>query len=380
MEKYKKEQEKKKITIQQALLKLSRFNYDSLEESFKMITETTSMVLGVELVSIWLYDAEQSTLTCHDSFKSSKNLHSNGIVIYENLYPVYFKTIKTEEIISVRNVFTEYKLSELLEAYIKPYGITSMMDVPVRRHGVICGVLCCEHTGHMRNWPQEEQDFVIAVSNLISLAIETHEKRKSEELLRLREKALEKARKELEARVKERTAELEKTNEMLKFENLMRQKTEQELHYRLSVEEILSSISGRFINITSDAIDRKIETSLKIIGEFLSIDRCYISILSYDGIITEVYEWCTEGISYLSGHYKNLNIETFPWYAEKLRNFEVINISSMDEFQGQEDEKKFFLSQGIKSFLTIPMYLGHELTGKFGLVSEKKEKKWNESD
>ncbi|MEQ8224117.1 MAG: GAF domain-containing protein, partial [Candidatus Eremiobacterota bacterium] len=280
MEKDIREQQKNEITIQQALLKLSRLDYESFDETLRMISETIASALGIERVSIWLYDSEKSAIVCHDLFSLNKNTHSKGNILYEYMYPVYFKAIMSEQIIAVKDVYTEYRLSEFVENYLKPLGITSLMDVPVRTQGRRCGVICCEHTGWHRDWLQEEQDFSISVSNLVSLAIETHERKKSEELLKLREKALEKIRKELENRVKERTGELEKINEMLKFENLMRQKTEKELHYRLSVEEIVTSISGRFINITSEEIDREIENSLKIIGEFLSIDRCYINLLS----------------------------------------------------------------------------------------------------
>ncbi len=385
MEKDIKEQQKKNSKIQQALLKLSRLDYESFEETLKVISETTAMTLDVERVSIWLYDSEQSALICQDLFEISKNIHSKGITIYEYMYPVYFKTVMTEQIIAVRDVYTEYKLSEFIENYLKPFGIISLMDVPVRTQGHRCGVMCCEHTGQQRDWLQEEQDFSISISNLISLAIETYERKKSEELLKLREKALEKIRKELENRVIERTGELEKANEMLKFENLMRQKTEKELHYRLSAEEIISSISGRFINITSEEIDRELETSLKIIGEFLSIDRCFINYFSSDGkIIDEVYEWFAQGTTSTSSsykkHYKNQKLENFPLYTEKFRNLEVINISSMDEWPAGKEEKEILLAQGIKSFRFIPMCIGHNLIGNFGLISEKEEKKWKESD
>ncbi len=385
MEKDIKEQQRKNSKIQQALLKLSRLDYKSFEETLKVIAETTAMALDVERVSIWLYDSEQSALICQDLFSFNKNTHSKGTILYEYMYPLYFKAIMSEQVIAVRDVYTEYKLSEFIENYLKPSGITSMMDVPVRTQGRRCGVICCEHTGQQRDWLLEEQDFAISVSNLISLAIETHERRKSEELLKLREKALEKIRKELENRVRERTGELEKTNEMLKFENLMRQKTEEELHYRLSVEEIISSISGRFINITSEEIDRELETSLKIIGEFLSIDRCYINLLSSDGkTIDEVYEWFAEGKTSISrsykDYYKNINLDSVPLYAGKIRNLEIINITSLNEWPAVKEEKEIIVAHGIKSFLAIPMCIGHNLIGIFGLISEKEEKNWKESD
>jgi len=69
-------------------------------------------------------------------------------------------------------------------SYLVPLGITSMLDAPIRAGGVIAGVICHEHVGPMRHWEVDEQNFAASVADLLSLALETGERKKAEAELR----------------------------------------------------------------------------------------------------------------------------------------------------------------------------------------------------
>jgi PAS domain S-box-containing protein len=72
----------------------------------------------------------------------------------------------------------------MTEAYLKPSGITSMMDVPVTGAGSRWGIICHEHIGPPRHWTSDEQSFALAVTNLIWAVIEHAERRGLEARLR----------------------------------------------------------------------------------------------------------------------------------------------------------------------------------------------------
>jgi PAS domain S-box-containing protein len=76
------------------------------------------------------------------------------------------------------------RTSEFSEEYMRALGITSMMDVPIRLHGKLVGVICHEHTGPIRQWTLEEQDFVASVADMIVLKLESAERRKAKQALR----------------------------------------------------------------------------------------------------------------------------------------------------------------------------------------------------
>jgi light-regulated signal transduction histidine kinase (bacteriophytochrome) len=72
---------------------------------------------------------------------------------------------------------------EFKQDYLEPLNITSMMDVAIRLHGKMLGVICCEHVGAAKEWTLEEQDFATSLSDMISLQMEASERRKAERAL-----------------------------------------------------------------------------------------------------------------------------------------------------------------------------------------------------
>jgi light-regulated signal transduction histidine kinase (bacteriophytochrome) len=67
--------------------------------------------------------------------------------------------------------------------YLVPLGVTSMMDVPIRLHGKLLGLICCGHVGPPREWSLEEQDFAASIADMIALQLETGERRRVERAL-----------------------------------------------------------------------------------------------------------------------------------------------------------------------------------------------------
>jgi two-component system cell cycle sensor histidine kinase/response regulator CckA len=77
-----------------------------------------------------------------------------------------------------------------LDAYLRPNGIRSLLDAPLHMNGVVDGVLCHEQVGEARTWTADEKSFVVAVSNVISLAFERCSRHRAESTMRLQAAAL----------------------------------------------------------------------------------------------------------------------------------------------------------------------------------------------
>jgi diguanylate cyclase (GGDEF)-like protein len=105
---------------------------------------------------------------------------------------------------------TDPRTSEFAPEYLVPNGIQAMLDVPIWLNGEFIGIVCHEHIGSLREWSDEEQNFAASIADLVSLTIDSIQRRKAEADLR-------KAYEELEVRVRERTAELARANEMLAY-------------------------------------------------------------------------------------------------------------------------------------------------------------------
>lgn len=67
---------------------------------------------------------------------------------------------------------------------------------------------------------------------------------------------------------------------------------------KVKSQKLISEISYEFVAVSERNIEGKVINLLKDIGEYFSIDRCYIFMInSEDNTISNNYEWCNEGIS-----------------------------------------------------------------------------------
>jgi len=159
-------------------------------------------------------------------------------------------------------------------------------------------------------------------------------------------------------------------------------RVEQALLYRLSLEELVSSISTSFIKLSPEEIDGGVNDTLQAIGAFIGVDRAYVFRLSDDGAtVSNTHEWCARGVKSLRADRQGLPIEAAPWFGEKLRRFEPIHIPRVAELPpGAEAEKSRFMSQGIQSMVGVPMVYGSSLVGYLGFDTMGSEKSWAEED
>jgi transcriptional regulator with GAF, ATPase, and Fis domain len=106
--------------------------------------------------------------------------------------PIYFSHLKSDNILVINKTSENEITTELKDSYCAEFNIVSMMDVPLRIEGKMVGVLCFEQTIIPKELTNEEQRFAISVSQIISLAIETRQRRRIQTKLEneLREKNL----------------------------------------------------------------------------------------------------------------------------------------------------------------------------------------------
>lgn len=163
---------------------LNRGNGDP-RHVFELVTEKTAETLNVERVSIWLYEEHQSSISTIDLYEKSKKKHSKGDVLYSKDYPAYFRALEEGLVIDANNANKDPRTAEYSESYLTPLGITSMLDAPIRVEGKMRGVLCLEHIGTMRNWTTTEQSFANSISDMVSMIMETSERRRTEKELEI---------------------------------------------------------------------------------------------------------------------------------------------------------------------------------------------------
>ncbi|MGH8726871.1 MAG: PAS domain S-box protein [Burkholderiales bacterium] len=177
------------------LLELAQLDEPNFELALEKILAADCEALDVERVSYWNLagaplksEREMLYLKSHGGIARDETLLSFDAAHY----PRYFAALQTHRPIVAHRAQTDPASSEFTEAYLKPHGITSMLDVAVWSQGEIVGVLCHSHVGAPREWSAEEVKFATAIANIVTLALEavrrrelTHALIQSEEKYRL---------------------------------------------------------------------------------------------------------------------------------------------------------------------------------------------------
>lgn len=129
------------------------------------------------------------------------------------------------------------------------------------------------------------------------------------------------------------------------------------LRYRIKFENLITTISSKFIHLSPGEIDNGINYALKKFGEFTDVDRSYIFMFNNNGNkIVNTHEWCNEETYSKINKIKKLQFKGPPPWLEELKNYETICIPDISKIKSNETaEIELLKSQGIKSIVAIPM-------------------------
>jgi len=158
-------------------------------------------------------------------------------------------------------------------------------------------------------------------------------------------------------------------------------RAEAALRKRVEFEFLITTISTKFINLRHEEIDQGIEQALKAIGEFDGVDRSCLFLRSDDGTkVSNTHEWCADGIKPQIEELKELQIETFSWWADRFLNKrEAVHIPRVDDLPPEaKAEKEILLAQAIKSLIAVPIIFRDSVVGFLGFCTVSKEKSWEE--
>ncbi len=153
---------------------------------------------------------------------------------------------------------------------------------------------------------------------------------------------------------------------------------EEQLKHHIQFENLITSISTKFINYKSDEIDKGVHDAIKKIGQFASVDRSYVFLFHDKNTrMTNTHEWCARGIKSHIKRLHNLPVDDFKWWNKKIRRSQSIHIPRITELPGEAAaEKREFNLEGIKSLVSVPLKYKNSIIGFIGFDSVKAEKTW----
>jgi signal transduction histidine kinase len=173
---------------QTTLHELGLLNADSFDQAIAHIAAGAARMMNVARVGLWLFDANGSALVRQHLHVDGNPVVGAGMRLAAADYPRYFSSLSEGRFVAVADAQRDSRTSEFANAYLEPFGITSMLHVPIRREGRMIGIICYEHIGPIRAWSLEDQDAATSVVDFISIAFETDRRRHLEDQLRQSQK------------------------------------------------------------------------------------------------------------------------------------------------------------------------------------------------
>lgn len=172
------------------LTSLQTTNCDALPAALATIAEVSAAALLVSRASVWRYNDDRSAIRCIEVYDRGTAQHANGAVLRAEDFPSYFRALRHSDVVAVDDAERDPRTSEFSEPYLRPLNIRSMLDAPLHAEGRVVGVICFEQVGEFRQWTTDEKGFAVAISNVVSLALERCQRSKAETTLALQAAAL----------------------------------------------------------------------------------------------------------------------------------------------------------------------------------------------
>jgi len=179
IKKSEKRAKKQRQGISNLIIEQKNLNED-IETALKIITKTLSETINVSRASIWALSLDENELECINLYESDKSEYSKGVTLKTEDYPEYFKAIMTKSRISVPDAQNDKRTMEFTEGYLKPLGITSILDAGIISEGKLWGIICCEHIGEKRNWYSDEESFISTIASLTAQLFINYDKKQTE--------------------------------------------------------------------------------------------------------------------------------------------------------------------------------------------------------
>lgn len=168
------------------------------------LCETLAHGIEVERASLWLLEEEGKAIRCVHLFDTREGGHrpEPGLRLDAATHPRYFATLHAARSIVANDAVRHPDTAEFAEGYLDTFGIGALIDGPIRQHGRMVGILCAEHRGGERRWTRGERNFAASLCDLYGRALTAAERREYRDRLQA-------LNQDLEARVQERTGELQ---------------------------------------------------------------------------------------------------------------------------------------------------------------------------
>ena len=215
--------------LQDILERISRnpdIDKGDLSSANSLILKGITEGLAVDRASVWHLSEDHQLMHCLFLLDGDV-LSEPDISLKRSDFPCYFQALDEQRNIVADDAHTHPQTHEFSEVYLSPLQISSMLDTPIRHHGLMVGIICIEHR-YPKQWQTDEVVFAGFLADIYGRALSASERMRYQS-------ELERLNSGLEHIISQRTEELTQSLEQL-----------QQTQYRLIEVEKMASL-GRLV-------------------------------------------------------------------------------------------------------------------------------------
>ncbi|MBS4200381.1 GGDEF domain-containing protein [Bacillus sp. FJAT-49732] len=154
------------------LAKAKTISKAEIQSMLREICETISLLINCDRVGIWVFNEEQTILTCRNLYDRKAHRHLLGVELESSKMPRYFKEIVKNRSLAVNDTETDSRVKDLNKGYFQQMGgVKSLLDVPLIFSNGIGGVLCCESFSR-KQWSELDQTIAGMLADMVSFIFE----------------------------------------------------------------------------------------------------------------------------------------------------------------------------------------------------------------
>lgn len=147
-----------------------------VERFTEKITELLGEQLQIDRISVWLYNDDQSKLSCLDLYEKQQKAHLKNMTMNKQDYPITFDELISNRYLIIDKNSDQTQKKDFWNHYIKPLGGKSLLICSVLFYGQVIGSLGFMHINHNHKWNSEEITFGCQLADQIGMVFLNRER------------------------------------------------------------------------------------------------------------------------------------------------------------------------------------------------------------
>jgi formate hydrogenlyase transcriptional activator len=145
----------------------------------------------------------------------------------------------------------------------------------------------------------------------------------------------------------------------------------------LAFETLISQLSGTFVNLSSDQVDRAIESWLGRVAELLGMELATVAQFSQDmSDVRFTHGWAAHGLEPPSNVH---TVDRWPWGLDQIRRGNIVQFTNVEELPEEANiDKLSFREVGSISHISIPLTVAEKIIGVLSFGARHVVDEWPE--